>query len=444
MQRKRVLQAIFWIALYLILTFAPLIVLFTSERPPGREFWREFSVALGFCGLAMMALQFVLTARFQTLKAPYGSDVVYFFHRQISLVTFTLILAHPILLFIFAPSDYLPLLNLVSAPWAARLGVTALLAAAGLIVFSIYRKRLRLDYTLWRITHGILAILAVGLATGHIILRAHYLNTPLKQALWIGYGLFWIGLLIYVRLLRPWMLLRHPYLVAQVIPERGNAVTLRLRPTHPPALRFQPGQFAWITAWRSPFSDTEHPFSISSSAENRDFLDFTIKELGDFTRTVRSLQVGQKVYVDGPYGAFSTDRQPHAQQFIFIAGGIGITPMMSMLRTFVDRREPRPLTLIYANRNWEGVTFREELEQIRSRLNLNLIHVLEQPPEDWNGERGFISENLLRRCLPEGAAENMVEIFICGPKPMMDAVEKALVRLGIPYGDFHSERFDFV
>ena len=96
---RLVLQGILWIFAYIILSTAPLFVLLIGPRPPGREFWRELSVALGFAGLAMVTLQFVLTARFKVFKAPYGSDIVYYFHRQISLVAFALVLAHPLLLF---------------------------------------------------------------------------------------------------------------------------------------------------------------------------------------------------------------------------------------------------------------------------------------------------------------------------------------------------------
>jgi len=85
---RLVLQGILWIFAYVILSTAPLFALLIGPRPPGREFWRELSVALGFAGLAMVTLQFVLTACFKVVKAPYGSDIVYYFHRQISLVAF--------------------------------------------------------------------------------------------------------------------------------------------------------------------------------------------------------------------------------------------------------------------------------------------------------------------------------------------------------------------
>ncbi len=444
MKKTRILfQAIFWVIIYILLATAPLLILLIGEVPEKREPWRELSVFLGFAGLAMMTLQFVLTARFKTIKAPYGADVVYHFHRQISLVTLALILFHPLLLFVNAP-ETLKLLNLASAPWRARMGVTAVLLLLLLIALSLWRKRFKIEYNRWRIWHGILAIAAVVLAMTHVVLARHYLNLPWKQVLWITYGVFWVGLLAYVRIIKPWQLLKRPYLVERVEQERGNAWSLVLKPYDHEGMKFMPGQFAWLTAWQSPFADAEHPFSISSSANQTNEVAFTIKELGDFTRTIKTMQPGLKVYVDGPFGAFSVDRHPHASQFVFIAGGVGITPFMSMLRTLADRGDKRPVLLIYASRDWESIIFREKFDHMQTCLNLKVVHVLEKPPADWTGETGFVTASLLDRYLPQERGRNIFEVFICGPQPMMDAVETALTRIGVSVGDFHSERFSLV
>lgn len=443
MRTKDILQGLLWGFIYILLTVSPLLILLIGPRPTGREFWREFSVALGFVGLSMMALQFILTARFQWLKAPYGSDIVYYFHRQISLIAFLLILGHIVILFIFSP-DTIQLLNVFAAPWRARAGVVAIVALIILIGLSLWRKLLKIDYTHWRISHGILATLAIILAMTHVILVGHYINTPLKQILWTGLGAFWILTLVWVRVAKPIIILNRPYKVVQVIPERNQAYTVLLQPIGRPGMKFHPGQFAWINAWDTPFADKEHPFSISSSAERRDQIAFTIKEFGDFTRRIKDLQINQKIWLDGPYGSFSIDRHQHAKGFVFIAGGVGITPIMSMLRTLSDRRDQRPVILLYANKNWENVIFREELDQLAGQINLKVIHVLEKPPEDWNGEIGFIHREMLQRHLPNPSRRNQWEIFICGPEPMMNAIESILPRMGFWWGDYHSERFNLV
>jgi len=442
MRNKQIFQGVLWLLIYLLLVLAPVLVLFIAPHPVGREFWRELSVSLGFVGLALMALQFALTARFKWLKSPYGADIVYHFHRQISFIALALILAHPLLLFIFDP-ETLKLLLVWSAPWRARAAVTAVFALLAVIALSVWRRRLKIEYRRWRVWHAILAMSAVAFAMVHMLLVNHYIDLPWKRVLWIAYGVFWIGLLAYTRLIKPWALMRNPYQVTKLIPERGNAWTVVLKPLGK-YFTFHPGQFAWLTLWDSPFADSEHPFSISSSAEDYSQLSFTIKALGDFTSQIGSLIPGDIAFVDGPYGSFTCDRHPHATSFLFIAGGVGITPMMSMLRTLKDRNDPRPITLIYANKDWDQIMFRDELDEMQKSPSLQVVHVLDKPPEDWNGSTGFITKELLSQHLAEATTKNVVEIFVCGPIPMMTAVEKHLDDLKVWPGDVHSERFDFV
>ena len=97
---------------------------------------------------------------------------------------------------------------------------------------------------------------------------------------------------------------------------------------------------------------------------------------------------------------------------------------------------------MYGSKNWDAITFREELDALQSRLDLKVVHVLEQPPEGWTGERGFITADVFRRHLPPPYAEH--EYFICGPNVMMDAIEGALGKLDVPITKYHSERYSFV
>ena len=443
MRTKMIMKGVFWGLLYLLLVLLPVLVMFIAPHPVGREFWRELSVSLGFIGLALVALQFALTARFKWLKSPYGADIVYHFHRQISFVAGTLILAHPLLLFIFSP-DTLRLLLVWSAPWRARAAVTAFLAIIGLVALSVWRKKLKIEYKVWRVTHAVLALAAVSFALIHILLVGHYVNLPWKRLLWIVYGLFWLGLLFYTRIIKPLLLLRRPYKVDSVKAERGNTWTVEVVPVDHKGFTFMPGQFAWITLWDSPFADSEHPFSISSSAQKKGSLSFTIKALGYFTSRVPQLRPGDKMYVDGPFGSFSCDRHPHAEELVFIPGGVGITPIMSMLRTLADRGDERPLTLIYANKLWDEITFREEIAQLSPRLNINVVYVLETPHPEWDGEKGFVNRPVLERYMPDFSQRGRLDIFVCGPPPMMNAIERTLDQMGVWPGDVHSERFDLV
>jgi predicted ferric reductase len=439
--RSPVAIAVAWIGLYLLITLLPLFILLLYGVPQGSTFWVDFSVALGFVGLAMLALQFALTARINLIESSYGIDIILQFHRYISLVAFALIIVHPIILFITQP-ETIGLLNIFEAPWRAKLAVLSVLALITLIVTSIWRKKLKIPYEPWRIAHGVLAVFAVAFGLGHALGVSNYLGLFWKGVLWSAIALFALWLLVYVRLIKPWMMTRHPYLLEEVISQRNNVWTLAFRPRGHKGMQFQPGQFAWITLEISPWRMREHPFSMSSSAEDPERLEFSIKELGDFTSEVKEFQPGTKAFLDGPYGVFTIDRYWDSAGFILVAGGIGITPIMSMLVTAADRRDDRPFVLIYANKTWEGITFREELEELKNRLDLKVIHVLREPPEDWSGETGYVDRELLERYLPIHRGSR--HYFICAAPVMMDAVEAALHELDVPVTNIHMEHFNLV
>ena len=434
------LRATFWIVLYLLLVQAPLFVLLLGPKPAGYGFWFDLSLALGFAATAMMAIMFLLTARFQRATAPFGIDLVYYFHRLASIGAFAFATLHPLLLFHEEPGLLRVILD-GTLPLHLWTGFVSWVAMAALMVSSLWRKPLRIHYDAWRIAHVLLAVTALLLGVAHIAGVGHYSATPWKAWLWLGIALSCLAVVIRVRLIKPLQLLRRPWRVTRVIEERGSSWTLVLRPEGHGGFRYLPGQFAWLTLRSSPFAMREHPFSISSSAAVPGEISFTIKELGDFTNRIGEIQVGEPAWIDGPYGTFSIDISP-APAYVFVAGGVGIAPIMSMLRTLAERKDPRPLILFYAYHTWDRTTFREELEELRNRLDLTIVYVLSEPPGDWEGERGLLRDEIFARHLPADRAVR--ECFICGPTPMIAVAETALARQGIPPTHIHSEIFDLV
>ena len=440
MQLRYAVRGAVWVILYLLFILAPLFALLAGAIPPARDFWTEFSVAIGYAGLAMMGLQFGLTARFRYVTQPWGEDVIYHFHRQISLIAVALVVAHPLILFAVRP-ELLALLNSIQAPWRARFAALSTYSLIALVVMAMWRAKLNIRYEAWHLTHIVLALLAVTAGILHMIGWGFYLVDPWKRVLWIGLTIFWIGLLLYVRIVKPLFMLRRPYRVSEVRWERGDTSTLVMQPDGHPGFRFSPGQFGWLTLWGSPFKITGHPFSFSSSAAAADGrVEMSIRNLGDFTSEIYKVPVGQRVYIDGPYGAFTIGNP--ADMHVLIAGGVGVTPMMSMIRTLADQGDTRPVILLYGSKDWESITFRDELEALKARLNLTVVHVLANPPAGWTGEQGFINAEMFKRHLPPPYADH--EYFICGPNVMMDAIEAALGEMNVPMSKYHSERYSFV
>ena len=221
--------------------------------------------------------------------------------------------------------------------------------------------------------------------------------------------------------------------------ERGSAVTVELEADGHGGLRFRPGEFAWLKHGREPYAMDEHPFTISSSAERPERPSFTVKAVGDFSGALAELRPGSPILIDGPHGD-GVDGAAFSEGRLLIAAGIGITPAMSVLRTAGDRGERQPILLIYGSRRWEGVTFREEIEELERRLpNLRVVHVLSRAGEDWAGERGRVDEDLLRRLLPAEARRSSA--LICGPPEMVSGASAALRRIGFPASAVQAEGF---
>jgi predicted ferric reductase len=428
-------RAIVAVLVYLGVVVAPLVFAVIGASQPDHDFWTNFSVALGFTGLAMMGLEFALVARFKAAAAPFGQDALLQFHREIGYVGLVFILVH---FAISAHWDEVTPAKAIAAPLLVWFGMAALIALILLIATSVWRKGLRLSYEAWHAIHAVLATVLIVGAVGHIVFVDEYVGSLWKQILWGLMSAAFVALLVWVRVVKPRRALARPWRVARVAAERGQTTSVALTPPPGSEFRFQPGQFAWFAFDRSPFSLTQHPFSFSSSAEHSE-VEVAIKALGDFTSTVSELEPGTTVYVDGPHGVFSID-QDEGPGFGLIAGGVGIAGLISTIRTMADRGDVRPVVLFYANREWDGVTFREQLEELEDRLDLTVVHVLTRPPADWDGETGYITAEILARHLPDGYRR--FQYFICGPDPMMDAAEAALIELGVPAERVHTERFD--
>jgi predicted ferric reductase len=440
MQLRYAIHGAAWVVIYLLFILGPLFALLAGRLPPPRDFFTEFSAAIGYAGLAIMGLQFGLTARFRYVTEPWGEDVIYHFHRAISLVALALVIAHPLILFVVRP-QLLALLNFFVAPWRARFAALSTYSLIALVVMALWRVELNIRYETWHLTHIGLAVVAVAAGLLHMVGWGFYLAAPSKRSLWIGLTIFWIALLLYVRFIKPLFILRRPYRVTEVRPERGDTWTLVMDPDGHRGFRFKPGQFGWLTVWGSPFKITAHPFSFSSSAAAADGrVEMTIRNLGDFTSEIHKVPQELRVYIDGPYGAFTMGNP--ADMHVLIAGGIGVTPMMSLIRTLADQADQRPVILLYGVRDWESITFREQLEALKARLKLTIVYVPQVPPPGWTGEQGFISAEVLRRHVPPPYAEH--EYFICGTGVMMDAIEEALSEMQVPMSKYHSERYSFV
>lgn len=426
--------------LYLALVLVPLAAVLAggvpvSQAGPG---W-ALAMAAGFLGLSLMGAQGALTARFRRLSTSVPTDRVYAWHQRLGVAAVLAVLAHPVVLILDQP-ERLIYLSPTEMPGSIVAGQVSVVLLLLLALTSLARRGLRLSYEAWRGAHDALAAAAIVLAVIHVDGVRYYLGPAWKHGVWLGAAALWLGLILFTRLVRPWRLLRRPYRVVSVTPDRGEAWVVAVEPDGHAGLTFQAGQFAWLTLGASPFGLGDHPFSFSSAPGlPAGRLEFTIKALGDFTRTVGGIRPGTPAYVDGPYGGFTLTGHD-APGIVCIAGGIGIAPVLSLLRALAEAGDRRPHVLIHAGSRLERLTGAEAVDDLRARLDLTVVDVLELPGAAWTGERGMVTRELLARHLPADRADR--PHYVCGPPGMIRAVRRHLRELGVPAGRVHAELFE--
>jgi len=178
----------------------------------------------------------------------------------------------------------------------------------------------------------------------------------------------------------------------------------------------------------------KRPYTPSSTPGITGYFDLTVKryETGTISKYLHDREVGDPVLMSGPHpGGHWVEGM--AKQVGLVAGGTGITPMISIIRWILAKSLPVELFLVFANKTEADIIFRDEWdENAREHASFHCYHVLEQLPTGWSQGRGRITEDILRGQLPPPGHDTV--IFLCGPPPMVDALEAALKAIG------HSEQ----
>ena len=206
-------------------------------------------------------------------------------------------------------------------------------------------------------------------------------------------------------------------------------------------VRYRGGQFAWINTRRPALPVFDHPFSFSSPASEAPRIRLTIKARGDFTRGLHALAPGTPVVVDGPHGSFGLAGHP-GEAVCLVAGGIGISSIVGVLRELHAARDARPLSLVYGARSLEQLVYVEEIRAMAGDLRLSVRLHLDEPPPGWTGAVGRIDAAALRSAL-SGAVPGRWVCLVCGPTPMILAVERQLIAAGVPPRSVIYERFEY-
>ncbi len=205
---------------------------------------------------------------------------------------------------------------------------------------------------------------------------------------------------------------------------------LKIVTDKPAGYTFVPGQATEVSINKAEWQYEKRPFTFTSLPEN-EYLEFTIKTYPSHksvTNELLQLKVNDELILHDVFGAIAFKGEG-----IFIAGGAGVTPFISIFRFLQSKNQIGNSKLIFANKTKADIILKEEFEKL---LGKNFINVLSDEKEEGY-EHGYINEELLKRHI----AGNAVKIYLCGPEPMMDAIEKQLLSLKIDTALIVKEEF---
>ena len=389
----------------------------------------------GVAAIVLMGLQILFIARFTMIERLVGYDRMVRIHRMVGISIVALAVMHPLLVF---SVDDVATIPVKWEYWPEILGGGLLISLSIYAAIAYGRSFSRIPYHYWKWMHqaGAIVLVVTSLVHVYYVTDSYHSGVPLVFLVCVG---------IVVVVCWGWILFR-PFMdgekheVVSLTRVGPAARELRLRPLGNP-IRHAPGQFAYINVTDGPIPSEPHPFTISSSPGS-DTLRFVIRCCGDWTNRVGQLRTGDTVQVSGPYGMFSPEAYGCEAGYVCIAGGVGITPMLSMIEN-MDELSP-PLHLVWSNRTVEDAFAREELKEHALRLHqLDVTHVFSRDATSADNEyTGRVNHDLLDRVLTEVPLSDSL-FFVCGPQPFMESVQRTLSEMGVPPSQIVTEEFGF-
>lgn len=384
--------------------------------------------------VTFLALQYFISTRTKLVEDLFdGLDVAYLAHHNMGGMAFILMLVHPMLLlinslpnvgmfqFYFLPSslpDY-------------TFGVVALYMYTTLLFITYYSK---LPYHLWLLTHKFMSVPLIFVSL-HVILISSDIARYMPLRYWI-ISLVAIAIIsaLYKTFLYKFLVARYKYAVSK-INDIGTITEVYLKPDGSRKLSLMPGQFVFVSFNSEALSKEEHPFSISSV--NGDEIRISMKKNGDYTNLAPSLKVGEKATIIGPHGKFGENLEVDHKDLLLIAGGIGVTPFLTMLKSEVKKGKGRKITVLYSISTREESNYIDEIEEIVSGSeNIMLfVHI--------SSEKGRLTaERIMKEEYMKEYNRKRTKVFICGPTGMMDLLTNGFVKEGIAPWNIIKEDFN--
>ena len=384
---------------------------------------------------AIVGIFFV--ARIPAVEKGVGYDRLVAWHRKLGPWSLYLILIHFLLVIVsFAGQDHIPLYKelwnfMQNFPWMwPALAGFILMMLAG--VTSYKKARAKMSYETWWIIH-VYTYVAIAASFMHQVLNGQmFVGHPLNRLYWTSLYVLMAAAVVIYRIGIPVVRsLRVGLVVEKVVVEAPGLISVIMRGRNVKLLQAEGGQFfGWRFLTRGHFL-MSHPYSLSAAPSDK-FLRITIKDLGDHSRATRHIKPGTRVFVEGPYGAFTAGRatQPH---IVMVGGGVGITPIRALMEEFKNGVQ---MDVFYRVSRQEDLILKDELDYMVANSNgMIRVYYLAGSRTQYPMDAEFIKSYAPR------VADS--DIYICGPEALVETVRKAAEDLGVPKNRFHDEDFAF-
>ncbi len=380
------------------------------------NFSRIFGEVLSSWVVTVFAANFLMATRAKWVEKIFGGlDKMYLIHRRSAIIATVLIIAH----FIFVPRD------LTAFTPGKPMGFYAMiLILIGVIVSAAPALKRKIPYSKWLNFHKLMGIFYVLAIIHGIMVSSLIKELPITRIYVFGMSFIGMGAWFYRAFLFGLFNKKLTYGIVSIKSLSADITEILLKPKDK-ALKFQAGQFAFFT-FPQISKKEQHPFTISSHPLNEN-LRITIKNLGDYTAKIKNLSVDDTAIIEGPYGVFSSKYAKEKEQ-VWIAGGIGITPFLSLAKDISARH----VKLFWSVNSESEAVYKDELMEI-AKDNPNFEFSIWQ-----SNENGFLTiDKLNTEDLDKKA------FFICGPEPLKKSLMKQLVQKGVKMTDIYDEEFVF-
>ena len=436
----------------LLYWLSPLVpIMATLAAYPGRyaSIADALPMLLGATAFTWLMAQLVLSARIRFIERQIGLDRLLKVHALTPSLVIVLAFVHKFIMESLFGNSLKTLMGNTGLFFLLAMSALAVVFMGGMRTHlpppaQAFLKRLTdkrfFGYNWQRILHNLMPVGAIILFL-HVQLSSSARFSLAVRLIYILYFSLAMGAWLWHKILRPWHQKRNPFTVREVRSETAGIWTLRLTAPTGPHFRHAEGQFGFFRFLTGKLSQEPHPFSFSDMQDEYGTLTITVKALGDYTRTIGQAQPGDLVAVDGPYGRFTPSLHGY-EKLVLLAGGIGITPMLSILSQIRQTSPFRPVLLLWGINKAEELIRVEDVKDMQAVMPaFHFVPVAFRDP-GFTGETGVVDQEKIERfSRAHGFDGNTTGYYLCGPTPMMLSVRKDLRRMGIPRSHIHDERF---